>query len=213
MISVPVVSNFSNRPANRQLRASIMQILTWHSEIYILTTCIYIRIYVILVQVKIVKFPPFTTTANDALRARQAFATKKSISISHRAITRSNRSLFLARAPSPSYISISAKETERDRVSLRFVCFHELSVVRLEIEFSLIERLQGTLRRNAREVTEKRCSRYNDVRREYTTTFTKEMYKKTRRIRMLVSGAATYDFIGCLPLRCLDESKDMIFES
>lgn len=43
--------------------------------------------------------------------------------------------------------------------------------------------------------------------------YTKEMYKEARRIRMLVSGAATYDFIGCLPLRCLDESKDMIFES
>lgn len=42
---------------------------------------------------------------------------------------------------------------------------------------------------------------------------TREMYKEARRIRMVVSGAATYDFIGCLPLRCLDESKDMIFES
>lgn len=41
----------------------------------------------------------------------------------------------------------------------------------------------------------------------------REMYKEARRIRMVVSGAATYDFIGCLPLRCLDESKDMIFES
>lgn len=44
-------------------------------------------------------------------------------------------------------------------------------------------------------------------------TCTREMYKKARRIRIVVSGAATCDFIGCLPLRCLDESKDMIFES
>jgi len=136
-----------------------------------------------VLQVNIVKFfPPFTATANDALRARRAFATKKSILISYRAITRSNRGLFLASAPSPSYISINAKRTEGERVSLLFVCFHEVSVVRQD-KVPLIERLQGTLRRNAKEVMEKRSSRYNDVRREHT----KRTRKKCTR-RLVVFG-------------------------
>lgn len=100
-------------------------------------------------------FPSFTATANDALRARRAFATKKSISISYRAITRSNHGLFLATAPSLSYISTSAKATKRERVSLLFVRFHEISVVRQD-RVPLIERLQGTLRRNARELMGKK---------------------------------------------------------
>lgn len=34
-----------------------------------------------------------------------------------------------------------------------------------------------------------------------------EMIEEAPCIRLLVSGAATYDFIGCLPLHRLDESK------
>jgi len=126
-----------------------------HSEICILIY-IYLCICGSVLQVNIVQFfPPFTATANNAVRARRAFATKKSISISYRAITRSKCGLFLVRAPSPSYISISAKRTEREK-SFFFssVC---VSFPRsLGCSVPLIERLQGTLRRNVREVTEKK---------------------------------------------------------
>lgn len=69
------------------------------------------------------------------------------------------------------------------------------------------------LRRNAREmeVEEIKRNRYREYMTGTHEACTREMYKEARRIRMVVSGAATYDFIGCLPLRCLDESKDMIF--
>lgn len=59
----------------------------------------------------------------------------------------------------------------------------------------------------------RRDSRDKRRKRETEAKWREEMSEEAPCIRLLVSGAATYDFIGCLPLRRLDESKDMIFES
>lgn len=48
----------------------------------------------------------------------------------------------------------------------------------------------------------KRRKRKTEARRRR-----EEMIEEAPCIRLLVSGAATYDFIGCLPLHRLDESK------